>query len=619
MKYFALVALILLVCGPILTMQKFVHIEGDEHLSAIKTEPPRLPKDQLPSEWFWNNVDGKSYLTIVRNHHFPQYCGGCYAFATTSTLSDRIKIARNGAAPDVVISPQMVLSCTSNHGCHGGSVPTTYEYIRQFGITDETCSGYIAKGHENGAPCTDEVKCSVCDSEGNCEVPESYPVYYVEEYGRVHGEEAMMSEIYHRGPIACMLAADPIVDYTGGIAAIFLEHFVMDHIISVVGYGNDEDGTPYWLVRNSWGSFWGEDGFIRVHRGNNSLGIEDTCFFVIPKDTWTDDVRNYTTKAEKQTDNAEEDFLSITDSTPATEASRVDCVDLDPKFDGFVSQSGETPYADVSIDEVPANFDWRNVEGINYLSWTRGENSPHFCASCWAEAATSTLADRIMITRKSTFPQIGLSIQAVINCKAGGDCSGGDPLSVYEFAAQHGLPEDSCQGYLAKEREDATCGGEYLCINCHPPAPRLASSADPHNCSVIEDFRSWKVSDYGKVKGVEDMKKAIYTGGPIVCTIHATGEFEKYTSGVFRQFDESVNTTEANHAVSVVGWSLDEETGVEHWVVRNGWGSFWGELGYFRIQVGSDNLGIENNCYWATPIVEDTFVSRFNVQDASSL
>jgi len=66
---------------------------------------PLTPVNDLPAQWEWNNVDGKNLITNVRNQHIPQYCGSCWAYAATSTLSDRIKIDRKAAWPDINISP----------------------------------------------------------------------------------------------------------------------------------------------------------------------------------------------------------------------------------------------------------------------------------------------------------------------------------------------------------------------------------------------------------------------------------------------------------------------------------------------------------------------------------
>jgi cathepsin X len=142
-----------------------------------------LMATELPKEWFWNNVDGKSYLTNIRNQHVPQYCGSCWAHASTSALSDRIKIARKGAWPDINISPQVVISCeTQDDGCHGGEPVNAFAYMHFNEVTDETCSIYTARGYDNGETCSPITKCRNCDPHKPCFVPDEYNVYKVDEY-----------------------------------------------------------------------------------------------------------------------------------------------------------------------------------------------------------------------------------------------------------------------------------------------------------------------------------------------------------------------------------------------------------------------------------------------------
>jgi len=83
--------------------------------------------------------------------------------ASSSVLSDRIKIARNAQWPDINISPQVLISCEDpDSGCHGGDAITAFKWIHEHNITDETCSIYQARGHDNGIECDSEIKCRNC-------------------------------------------------------------------------------------------------------------------------------------------------------------------------------------------------------------------------------------------------------------------------------------------------------------------------------------------------------------------------------------------------------------------------------------------------------------------------
>jgi len=93
----------------------------------------------------------------------------------------------------------------------------------------------------------------------------------------------MMAEIYHRGPIACGVAVtQAFLDYKGGVFKDTTGARDIDHDISLVGYGVTEDGEKYWVLRNSWGEFWGENGYARVLRGNNTIAVETDCAWATP-------------------------------------------------------------------------------------------------------------------------------------------------------------------------------------------------------------------------------------------------------------------------------------------------------------------------------------------------
>ena len=82
---------------------------------------------------------------------------------------------------------------------------------------------------------------------------------------RCEPRSLMTAEIFNRGPIACGVDASEILDYTSGIASGY--SLSTDHGVSVVGWGNDVTEGKYWIVRYSWGEFWGEQRDIRVKAG----------------------------------------------------------------------------------------------------------------------------------------------------------------------------------------------------------------------------------------------------------------------------------------------------------------------------------------------------------------
>ncbi len=94
------------------------------------------------------------------------------------------------------------------------------------------------------------------------------------------------------------------------------------------------------------------------------------------------------------------------------------------------------------------------------------------------------------------------------------------------------------------------------------------------------------------------MKAEIAQHGPIECGIEATSNFDNnYFGGIYSEYLEK---PELNHAISVVGYGVDTD-GTEYWIGRNSWGTYWGEYGFFRMKMYSDNLGIETDCTAAIP------------------
>ena len=224
---------------------------------------------------------------------FAEYCGSCWAHAATSSLSDRLLIAHKGTKQQINLAPQYLLNCGNDSSigrdvgsCHGGSSIRSFEYIAKHGIVDETCCPYQAKDlftHSKDETCVPDMICRNCDHTGCWAVPQghggagTHRRAYVTEYGPAKGVHAMMAEVFARGPIACSInASNPSFEglhyagynsqVRGGKNPIFVdkntkENHDTTHVVSVAGWGHDEETElDYWVVRNSWGTYWGLGG-----------------------------------------------------------------------------------------------------------------------------------------------------------------------------------------------------------------------------------------------------------------------------------------------------------------------------------------------------------------------
>lgn len=258
----------------------------------------------FPKHFDWCD---KGMCTPSWNQHIPQYCGSCYAHGSLSTANDRIKIMnhRKGYTNvDVMLSRQSLLNCAPGHGlgngCGGGEPAEVFEFMHKYGLPDESCLPYNAtdnkKFTDTNGTCPPIGYCMDCfpmgpgpNGKGKPSVNKCFPVtkmvrYRAKEYGRIHGgEQAMMKEIHEHGPITCGIACSPEFDYdySAGIFNDTTNFTEVDHDVEIVGWG-EENGVKYWRIRNSWGSYWGEDGFFRIVRGTNNLAIESDCHYMVP-------------------------------------------------------------------------------------------------------------------------------------------------------------------------------------------------------------------------------------------------------------------------------------------------------------------------------------------------
>jgi len=220
---------------------------------------------------------------------------------------------------------------------------------------------------------------------------------------------------------------------------------------------------------------------------------------------------------------------------------------------------------------LPISWNWQSINGKNMLTKILDQNSLQNCNSCWVYGALSSLADRIKIARKGKQPDIHLSVPFILNCgrNIAGSCDGGTILGTYQFIKHvNFVAFDMCYEYT-KCPTFEHCE-KNINLNYYPNAT---------------------ISRYGTVSGVYFMKYEIYTNGPIACAINAIPLFHHKN----KTFDNPNASRNLNHIVSIVGW-------IENvWTVKNSWGEHWGHFGFFKIKMGENQLGIEQECSYAIP------------------
>ena len=214
----------------------------------------------------WRNVDGQNWMTPVKR----QRCADCWIFGAIGAFEAQINIDAGNPEIDFNASEQDILSCYSQGwGCQGGLPSGALKYIKNNGVTSESCMPY--KG-------SDDIPCdSSCVDKNNSKwtlwdyvIPES------------HTTEVYKEILKNNGPMVVVVnVSEDFFYYKGGVyePVWTSEKFKWaDHCVTLVGYNDEEE---CWIIKNSWGTYWGEDGYGRVKYGN----IEQYKYAFYIKDT----------------------------------------------------------------------------------------------------------------------------------------------------------------------------------------------------------------------------------------------------------------------------------------------------------------------------------------------
>ncbi|XP_066992744.2 cathepsin L [Anabrus simplex] len=248
-------------------LNKFADMTNEEFINTMTGYRPnklvrsrglnytRQNNVRLPSSVDWRQ---QGAVTSVKNQG---RCGGCWAFSSTGAIEGQ-HFRKTGKL--VSLSEQNLLDCAidyPNDGCYGGDMGAAFQYVIDNGGIDT----------EDSYPFEER--------NGRCRYNAQNIGATISNYVSISsGDQAALKEaVANVGPVSVAMNAglDSFGYYASGIyydADCKGQYWYLNHAVLVVGYGT-EDGSDYWIVKNSWGDDWGESGYFRISTKNNNCGI----------------------------------------------------------------------------------------------------------------------------------------------------------------------------------------------------------------------------------------------------------------------------------------------------------------------------------------------------------
>jgi len=257
--------------GAVFGLNKFSDMAHDEWKAKYLSNVPRSTSERIvpkphgaaPQSLDWRT---KGLVTAVKNQ---EQCGSCWAFSATETIESGYMKAKNLVNTTFApLAPQQIVDCdNTDGGCDGGNPDTAYEYVISAGGQD-VASAYPYTG-----------------TDGTCAFKPAAIGAKISGWAWACTEEdesTLMKNVAEQGPLSICVDAQNWQDYTGGVMSGWQCAWinVLDHCVQAVGYDLTDSSNQFWIVRNSWGTDWGEMGYIRLQYGDNTCGLTNEASYV---------------------------------------------------------------------------------------------------------------------------------------------------------------------------------------------------------------------------------------------------------------------------------------------------------------------------------------------------
>uniref|UniRef100_A0A914BZG9 Uncharacterized protein n=1 Tax=Acrobeloides nanus TaxID=290746 RepID=A0A914BZG9_9BILA len=218
----------------------------------------------LPKNFDWRD---SKIVTPVKDQG---QCGSCWAFATIAVVEAQI-VKKTGQYQN--LSEQELVDCALNLGCNGGAPSLALTYIELNGIANETTYPYEAKDQKCQANIKGDNRGHI-DTWACIDLDEDSAAYWLTKIGPIVYDIWVPDALYsYKSGVLWPSELDCLVGITKFAA----------HAVTIVGFG-EENGVPYWLIKNSWGSDWGDNGYFKIHRGDKAcaIGLPHTAAVIWP-------------------------------------------------------------------------------------------------------------------------------------------------------------------------------------------------------------------------------------------------------------------------------------------------------------------------------------------------
>lgn len=237
-------------------------LKVDHYLEYLSTMPRPVIKDNLPAYFNWRDYEGEDWMSPVRDQGS---CGSCWTFGALAAMEGAINIALDEPDFDIDLSEQFMVSCGAGSCANGGMAEEVLAQLESMGIPDEACYEYLAEEGNCDDACPDWQDRAVKICDWNILVAPS--------------EEELKSELLN-GPMPVTMRVEKapsgasFYSYSGGVwegsyeSCGFFEDTV-NHVVALVGW---DDSNDTWIVKNSWGDDWGDNGYFYVKRGTSCVG-----------------------------------------------------------------------------------------------------------------------------------------------------------------------------------------------------------------------------------------------------------------------------------------------------------------------------------------------------------